>query len=128
MDALLINVYIYTHKWSSIIIDNTYRRLRTCGYYKYMRTAKILALTTLITAHAVIVTPTLRFALQWDIDSGILLIDNISKCTSYLLSDFWGSLQDCHMAIKGFGGTRHFQVEQKPYSSTGIIMIMRSKI
>ena len=96
-----------------------YKRLRTVAQNihgrKYGRqwgrsTVRIMAMTTVIMSarqgtfgeHQV----------TFDTDSGPIGIDNrCSGCISHLSTDFVGELRTCNRAIKGFGGTRTFNVK-----------------
>ena len=85
---------------------NKYRANRPCR-----RMAKVLALTTIVVNDASI-KATARIAPGWDDNSNLVGIDNrCSGCISHRSSDFVGNLTDCHRNIKGFGGTRHFNVK-----------------
>ena len=78
-----------------------------------MSAAKILALSSVLTANAVETRPGARTIPQWDTDSGLVGIDNrCSGCMSHLPEDFVGDLRPCSRIIKGFGGTCHFIVQQ----------------
>ena len=48
---------------------------------------------------------------RFDTDSNMVGMDNrCSGCTSHVRSDFPDELKKCTRPIKGFGGTRHFEV------------------
>ena len=50
--------------------------------------------------------------IQFDTDSAPCGINNrCSACISHVLDDFEGPLVDCNRVIKGFGGTRHFNIQ-----------------
>ena len=50
--------------------------------------------------------------IRFDTDSGLVGIDNrCSACISHKIEDFEGSMQEVNRSIKGFGGTRTYNVK-----------------
>ena len=71
----------------------------------------ILALSTVVAMSSTLQRPKER-QVRFDTDSAPCGIDNrCSACISHVLDDFEGPLVDCNRVIKGFGGTRHFNIQ-----------------
>jgi hypothetical protein len=69
-------------------------------------------MTSVFSADVADTTPLARHVPQWDTNSVIIGIDNrCSGCMSHEAADFTGELKDCKRVIKGFGGTRHYNIK-----------------
>ena len=77
-----------------------------------LKRAHLLMMISVFSARVADTTPLARYVPQWDTDSGIIGIDNrCSGCMSHEAADFTGDLKDCTRVIKGFGGTRHYNIK-----------------
>ena len=112
MELIIDKVYNYTTNWPTLRPNTSSTGLKTHTSYKYMRATRLLTLTTVLAAHSIEARPAARSVPQWDTDSAIIGIDNrCSACMSHLPADFIGDLQKYNRIIRGFGGTRHFNVQ-----------------
>jgi hypothetical protein len=77
-----------------------------------MRAAHLLMMASVFTAQAADTIPQARHVPQWDTASGLIGIDNrCSGCMSHEAAEFTGELRDCKRVIKGFGGTRYYNIK-----------------
>ena len=75
------------------------------------RSNTVHAFTTTMANQTSTIKPMARSIPNWDSDSGMIGIDNrCSACMSHIPSDFIGPLHPSDRTIKGFGGTRHYNV------------------